>query len=158
MKTRKDKQFKIRVNSFHRTKMDSSLYDPWNSIDYFVILLITRSSLLAQLVYHLSLPLQLVLQLVQFRVQPRVLLNESLISSCVGFVISSWILFSFGVFVFLLVVKFVIHVAFLNLCTTLHKSLDFLVHFLVFPHGVYFLLTAFKTRKVSEKIVSIVLN
>jgi len=28
LKEKKEKQFKIRVNSFHRTKMDSSLYDP----------------------------------------------------------------------------------------------------------------------------------
>jgi hypothetical protein len=27
-KPQKEKQFKIRVNSFHRTKMDESLYDP----------------------------------------------------------------------------------------------------------------------------------
>ena len=27
-KQKKEKQFKIRVNSFHRTKMDESLYDP----------------------------------------------------------------------------------------------------------------------------------
>lgn len=27
-KEKKQKQFKIRVNSFHRTKMDESLYDP----------------------------------------------------------------------------------------------------------------------------------
>lgn len=26
--SRKEKQFKIRVNSFHRTKMDESLYNP----------------------------------------------------------------------------------------------------------------------------------
>jgi len=32
-KDKKEKQFKIRVNSFHRTKIEDSLYDIW----YFIL-------------------------------------------------------------------------------------------------------------------------
>ena len=62
------------------------------------------------------------------------------------------------VFVFLCIIEFIVHVAFLNLSATLHESLDPLMNIFFFPHRLELLFDIFSTRETSEIKISIILH
>jgi hypothetical protein len=63
-----------------------------------------------------------------------------------------------AIFVFLGVIKFVIHVAFLNLSAALHEPLNSFVNFFIFSHGLQLTFDAIGTGETSEVKVSIIFN
>ncbi len=63
-----------------------------------------------------------------------------------------------GVLFLLLVAEFVVHVTLLNLGTTFHEPLDYLVHLFVLPHVLDLLLVRFGDGEPSEVEISIVLH
>jgi hypothetical protein len=107
--------------------------------------------------------LQLLLQLLYLSTQPNVLLKQTLVH------LSPWIIeivagrltrvsTFFFVLVLLMIEEFVVHIAFLNLRATLHKSLYTLVNIFFFPHYLKLLLNTFSTRKTSKIKISVILN
>ena len=105
------------------------------------------------------------MQLFDFAVEPDVFLEQAGVR-CPSALIWNFFnagfrrrsLFSFSVFVFLFVIEFIIHVAFLNFSAALHKPLNSLMNVIIFPHLFELGLNALGWREVSKIVIGIILN